>query len=347
MRWLPLLLLACATDVPEPTASCVSCHGSTATGPAPPNALGGNDDPSSRGVGAHTAHLQASVSAPVACTECHAVPATVDAPGHIDDGWPADLLWGTLTTTDGATATWDGATLTCSGSYCHGATMAAPGPDPVWTDTGTSCASCHLFPPPAPHPATGPCGDCHAPTAVGMGLGDSSTHIDGILQVQAPAGSNCAAGCHGDDDQPAPPFDLAGNSDTSLPGVGAHAVHLSPSLGAAVPCSACHPIPGGANDAGVHLEGTNDVVFDGIANNGNTTSSYDAATTTCSTYCHGASMAGGTVQWTVVDGSQLGCTDCHGNPPPPPHPGSTSCSGCHTTGGSGDPAAHIDGAVNF
>jgi hypothetical protein len=74
----------------------------------------------------------------------------------------------------------------------------------------------------------------------------------------------------------------------------------------------------------------------------------------CSSYCHGSTLAaGGTAtnpNWTKVDGTQSTCTSCHGNPPPSPHPQQSDCSTCHpdagaTAGTFTTPSQHIDGIV--
>ncbi|MEZ4316755.1 MAG: CxxxxCH/CxxCH domain-containing protein [Myxococcota bacterium] len=356
MRTLPflVLLVGCATQVDDPQPTCMSCHGSELTGAWPPSALGGITDPTARGVGAHSKHQFAELSNPVACTECHVVPSTVDAEGHIDDPWPADLKWGDLGKTNGAEISWDGTALTCSGTYCHGATFDAPGPhsEPVWIDTSgtqTRCDSCHMYPPPAPHPDDTDCGDCHAPTATGGSLANPATHIDGILQLTGVTPGSCSAGCHGDADQTNPPADLDGNTDTTSPGVGAHEAHLGATLGVPVACSTCHPVPAAVND-GSHLDGTLDLTLGGLAANGGVTPEWDPVALTCTVYCHGASLPGGTVAgpvWNQVDGSQTTCSSCHGNPPPPPHPANPNCGGCHGSGGASDPASHIDGSLDF
>ncbi len=345
----------CATDVAEPTATCTSCHGNPETGnPAPPTALGGLEDRTNRGVGAHAAHFASTLSSPIACTECHQVPATVDAEGHIDTPIPAETTWGPLANADGAETRWNTDTLTCSGSYCHGGTMAEPGLDSEvdWLadrGTQTGCDSCHLFPPPAPHPEANGCEPCHVPTAGGGLLGDVTTHIDGILQLEGAGPTSCSSGCHGDDDQTHPPVDNAGNTDTTSVGVGAHEAHMDATLGVSVACSTCHPVPAGVND-GDHLNGTTEVVFSGPAVASGVDATYDPATATCTTYCHGASIPGGTAitpDWTVVDGTFSACGACHGNPPPAPHPASSNCAGCHGDGGASDPSAHIDGTLDF
>lgn len=154
MRFLGLLYLgvllttpACfdRTETAPPPASCTSCHGD-ATSAAPPNALGDLVSPTQRGVGVHRAHLDgAKLGRPVACQECHVVPSTTDAPGHIDTPWPAEVTWGPVTRAGTSTPTWDPATLTCAGTWCHGADT------PVWTaidGVASACGTCHALPPP-------------------------------------------------------------------------------------------------------------------------------------------------------------------------------------------------------
>ncbi|MCA9550587.1 MAG: CxxxxCH/CxxCH domain-containing protein, partial [Myxococcales bacterium] len=148
----------CGEKAPESPreGGCRSCHGDLKS-PAPPKALDGSEDPSSPGVGAHRAHLFGiGLSKPVACTECHIEPETVDAPGHIDTDPPAELTWGPLATALGQAPEWDRATLTCVNTYCHGATLSGGNmKTPAWTDTtgdATECGACHGDPPPDPHP---------------------------------------------------------------------------------------------------------------------------------------------------------------------------------------------------
>lgn len=355
LRPLALLaLVACASPPVAPQASCTSCHGSELS-IAPPKALGGLEGTALRGVGAHQAHVTGQrLGNPVACESCHVVPAAVDAPGHIDDPWPADLTWGGLANQGGAETSWDGEALTCSGSYCHGGTMeGGQVTSPRWTDvngTQVTCDGCHGFPPPPPHPAGGTCGDCHSETVTGTTITTPANHVDGTVQLDGVGPASCAQGCHGTEDDPAPPPDLAGGTDPTSVGVGAHQAHLQGgSIGSAVACATCHPVPTGVNDA-PHLDGTIDLVFGGIAGQG-VTPSWDAGAATCTVYCHGATLQGAPPVWTLVDGSQIACGSCHGSPPPPPHPANGNCAGCHGTAGPGpvidDPAAHIDGSVDF
>ena len=51
---------------------------------APPRDVSGDTLTTSRGVGAHQAHLQATLGKPLQCQECHTVPAKVYVAGHLD-----------------------------------------------------------------------------------------------------------------------------------------------------------------------------------------------------------------------------------------------------------------------
>ena len=164
---------------------CNSCHGSDLNA-APPVDTEGNAETTFVGVGAHQSHLESSTwHREMACTDCHVVPATVDAAGHTDSAPPAELTWGTLATADGATPAFETATATCTGTYCHGATLSAGGSNttPVWTtvdDTQAACGTCHALPPSAPHPSAGNCYFCH-PAVVDntRAFVDPTLHING------------------------------------------------------------------------------------------------------------------------------------------------------------------------
>jgi predicted CxxxxCH...CXXCH cytochrome family protein len=158
------------------TTGCDGCHG-TAASPAPPIDLAGNTFTTALGVGAHQAHLQASarISAPIACATCHAVPSSVDAPGHMDSSGPAEVA---------ANLGWDRTTQTCATAACHGPAR------PRWTSTGqVSCGTCHGIPPASPSHAPGlpltSCAACHPGTVNAFGniivTGQSSEHINGVV----------------------------------------------------------------------------------------------------------------------------------------------------------------------
>lgn len=177
----------------------------------------------------------------------------------------------------------------------------------------------------------GACVDCHGSDYKGglTGVSCYKCHTE-------PGGPTACNTCHGSKANPAPPNDLAGNTSTSVPGVGAHQVHL---LGSAsfdsVSCSACHTVP---DSAGPGLHPTGSAVaalnFSGVAvTETNTPGSrfYDSTAATVvpkpsfsfqtlqcqNTYCHGNFKGGNNFSptWTIVDGSQDSCGSCHGIPP--------------------------------
>ncbi|MBU1345243.1 MAG: hypothetical protein KKD66_26835, partial [Proteobacteria bacterium] len=104
------------------STTCASaCHGS-ATSTAPPVSTKGLSATSERGVGAHQAHLKTSSwHVAVSCDDCHLVPKAVADKGHIDTPLPAELIFSAAAKADGAKPAFNG--TTCSGTYCHGATL--------------------------------------------------------------------------------------------------------------------------------------------------------------------------------------------------------------------------------
>jgi predicted CxxxxCH...CXXCH cytochrome family protein len=176
-----LALAACLTAEPGAPDSCSTCHGSSESS-APPSALGGATDPTFRGVGAHEAHLlNPGLSAPVACGECHLVPDAIDAPGHLDSLWPAEVSWEQAAIRPNASEPFDVGAQSCV-VYCHGSTLTGgTNTAPVWTVpfAGAVCDDCHGFPPPPPHPVSEACSDCH-PSPLD---GEIEQHVDGELQV--------------------------------------------------------------------------------------------------------------------------------------------------------------------
>jgi len=334
------------------TLRCTTCHGDAtrqpaALQPAPPSDTRGNAALGARGVGAHQKHLvDGALSRAVACAECHLVPTVSN---HADG--TVGVTFGRLARTAGATPAWSASALTCAATYCHGGTMRGGTVGaPQWTrvdGTQTACGACHGVPPPAPHVQGLGCAGCHAgytDRAV-----DVATHMDGVVQAQG----SCTS-CHGDplragDAGQAPPQDTAHNTATTARGVGAHQKHLlNGALRAAVACTECHPLPSGLAN---HPDRTVDVTFGPLARSGGATPTWVPATLTCATtYCHGATVAGGAATapvWTRVDGSQATCTSCHGNPPPAPHPANSACGTCHSgyTSTTVNLAAHVNGVV--
>jgi len=164
-------------DVIRPLA-CDTCHGSGPLG-VPPSGLDGSTEPSSPSVGAHDRHLDATlpdrIGAVAECTDCHEIPATMEAPGHIDDSAPADVrLWSGL---------YDPDTQRCV-TGCH--YDRAPGP--AWTDdsgAARDCGACHEAAPTkkadgsahavVTQPGPESCLLCHA-------FGPE-THVDGLVDM--------------------------------------------------------------------------------------------------------------------------------------------------------------------
>ena len=159
---------------------CTTCHGSNGHA-NPPLALDGSTAPTSRGVGAHAAHLDPTfpnrIASPLLCNDCHVVPTAVVQPGHFDQP-EAQVRF----PFGGA---YDATTATCN-VWCHFDKT----PGPTWTDdTGGAiqCDSCHGFPPVLtragdPHPSVpgelSACLRCHTygPT----------THVNGVVDFVTP-----------------------------------------------------------------------------------------------------------------------------------------------------------------
>jgi predicted CxxxxCH...CXXCH cytochrome family protein len=337
---------------------CASCHGSDFTGGAAKvsclscHADGPTACTTCHGAGpTSNAHLVHRQVAKLDCSECHVVPQHWNDEGHILAGGvaitgPAKVSFGaragfTINPGDrGGPPTYRNGT--CSNVYCHGAVLHAAGgsaTEPRWDDATPpgACDRCHGAPPPS-H-AQSSCATCHPASA---------PHIDGVVQVGR--GPGCS-GCHGDATSPAPPIDLAGNTQITAIGVGAHRAHLTvPSgLRGPIPCQTCHLVPTQVDDPG-HIDSLPPAEV-------NASLSWDRTTGTCgTTNCHVASRP----VWTAKGG--VFCGSCHGIPPASaPHtPAMTlaSCVTCHaqtvdafgtillTTGPDGTTSKHMNGVVD-
>jgi len=292
-------------------SECSTCHGDETT-PAPPKSATGETSTSARGVGAHRNHLDPNPTwhQPIKCTECHVVPETTDAPGHIDGDGVAEVLFSGRAVTGGVSPDWNG--TTCTNVYCHGATLTGGVlTEPTWTTVDGSqdaCGNCHGAPPPDPHPQDTNCGSCHPTIQPGTNhFLDPDSHINGVVDLK-PEQQSCDS-CHGGGGISAPPTDLAGHTERTFPGVGAHRQHIGTSQNyRELACSQCHVVPNSVDDPG-HIDGDNkaEVTFDSF----NPQASYDAATETCSNlYCHGNGWSRlGSMKFT--DQVSLGCNGCH------------------------------------
>jgi predicted CxxxxCH...CXXCH cytochrome family protein len=154
-------------------ARCGACHGDA-------------DDPAPA-TDAHGAHASPSTTTPIACTACHAVPASLHAPGHMNG--VVEIAFTDRAVARDARPTWDG--TSCAEVACHGARLAAPATRvPGWRDTSgasRACDGCHGAPP-AQHTTSMSCerATCHGGEVTrGAGLGISETgkprHIDGVV----------------------------------------------------------------------------------------------------------------------------------------------------------------------
>jgi predicted CxxxxCH...CXXCH cytochrome family protein len=362
-KWEALAVLALASalgcskaaPLPESADACGRCHSSPSS-PVPFSTPRGVSDPADRGAGAHSAHLATgNIREALSCGDCHKVPAKVSDPDHIGVGH-AKVQFGELARTGGLAPSWDGTALRCSNTWCHGGGLKTANLfSPVWIEGAEMrCNSCHGAPPPLPHPQRTDCSGCHGRTVKPDGTIDieGGLHIDGI--VQAPTG-DCTA-CHGDPARPAfsaaPPSGTRGEKDTTARAVGAHQSHLlAGRLRASIPCSECHVVPTDLS----HVDGTPTVTFGALARSDGANTSWNSAATSCTVYCHGSTLPGGTnttPQWTRVDGTQAACGTCHGLPPPSPHPQKSNCNSCHpgTVNPDGSLNAggglHINGVVD-
>ncbi len=151
-----------------------------------------------------------------------------------------------------------------------------------------------------------------------------------------PAKADCT-GCHGQNDDPTPPPAVNGSFDTKDIAVGAHLTHMQDGVVAlSVGCMECH-IGHNAADGTEHpdpLGRPAAVDFGVVAQRDSASPVWDRQTKTCvGTYCHGSTLRGARDRpapvWTQVDGSQLKCTACHGNPPGESHPQDAQCEKCH------------------
>ncbi|HLF14137.1 MAG TPA: CxxxxCH/CxxCH domain-containing protein, partial [Bacteroidota bacterium] len=190
---------------------------------APPSDLGGNTASGAPGVGAHAKHVLGGSLAPkVWCYECHTVPTSVYAAGHVDSDLPAEVpMNGPMarTASDGIdpVPAHDFGTLTCANTYCHGnwrtrkadspnqfaymdSVMTGANASPIWTGGSgeAKCGTCHhtIPDPPAapdslmyipqghiPQPNIS-CGNCHLGVVDDEGkIADRTLHINGKINV--------------------------------------------------------------------------------------------------------------------------------------------------------------------
>ena len=214
---------------------------------------------------------------------------------------------------------------------------------------------------------------CHGPDLAGRGIAPACAGCHASAGWAGSWQANCSF-CHGtrNASTKAGPYDVAAHPTWAAPpdavgqrltGVaaaartGAHQAHLTgvnaqgTSFAPPFRCQTCHAVPadlshvGGASArATVVLSGA------GQASLPASLGSYDPASGTCASYCHGA-FAGGsaaTPAWANPGGAAGACGTCHGLPPPPPHAQSTDCEACHDgyTQSTVNLSKHLNGVVD-
>jgi predicted CxxxxCH...CXXCH cytochrome family protein len=173
-------------DLGDGTGGCGACHGQ-------------GDDPMPR-TPSHLLHRETTLTAAVACSECHQVPENVSSPGHLDRGNedPADLTWGALAQRRGQSPSY--AAGTCRQIACHGAGLSEGFERAlVWDSPPTKqCGACHGVPPGVNHPREDGCASvmCHGAE---VSLGTAGTpvisgpgrmlHINGTVDTTQRAAS--------------------------------------------------------------------------------------------------------------------------------------------------------------
>jgi len=314
--------------------ACETCHAATA-GPGPTIANAANH---------RNGKVEVKVAATANCVLCHGKPPEGKHPKQVT----CQLCHAETVGADGK--------LIADGSHGDGKVQFAL--------ATSKCDTCHGAPPQtATHPKMQACSKCHAATVDDQGaLIAKGGHVNGTVDVALPTA--CDA-CHGKNGIGAPPPDVNGNSDPTLPSVGAHAAHIYGKAfsGGGMACTACHVLPTTV-DAPGHLAGALDSVQfpDGQAAWKGSVPTYDKSTQTCSNvYCHGAALEGGDKKAPVWTQPLVACTSCHaavpsglvGHPAVDTAAGPATCAKCHAKtikpDGSLDLQGgyHINGVVNL
>jgi len=222
---------------------CTGCHGDASRSEsvslnqaAPPKDLLRRD--ASDKVGAHQAHLHAGLLASAfTCDTCHVVPGDqAHATANLGD---AKVRFTGLGAKNPGAGFAGG---TCSGVYCHGATLSGGTKKTtgvLWAG-GTAeaaCGTCHGFPPPAPHTQTpttaAQCNACHPGTVNADGSINRAGHVNGSVEANGAAPH-------------AVPFPSAQHGPAAKADVGSckacHGADLNGGIGPS--CTACHTANG-------------------------------------------------------------------------------------------------------
>jgi len=326
-----------------PTCSSTYCHGSFTYG-----AVTGNATPSPAW----------NSGAALGCTGCHGMPPA----GH--PGLGGTVTGATCSVCHPATVKADGTIDVAGGKHLDGqAQFEGAHADAAWMDPThhgyqasaqglQNCTGCHVGFGPAGGAVGSSCNGCHSGGTTAWQTNCTFCHgTAGRTGAQAGTDALLPA---------VPPVGTQGETVATEVAVGAHQAHANPAASGAVTkpigCAACHPSPLPADVA--HVDGQpTPVQFGGLAVNGGATPVYNrGATPTCSsTYCHGATLLGGSSPTPAWTGAATSCASCHGIPPPSgfhgDHPGGNDCSICHpgvndTGTALTSKAWHMNGVVN-
>lgn len=181
---------SCSTCHQEGIESCTTCHGDPRSGVAyPPKDIFNRTDSTLVSVGAHQAHLESNL-ATVTCDQCHVVPESYLATGHLEEDNVAEVTFGVIATEGGSvTPQWDRNTTTCSEVYCHGnftsGNISGNKATVNWTrPNSVACGSCHSIPPQGhfgdPPYTLNQCSGCHSSVLDSEGnIIAKSKHVNG------------------------------------------------------------------------------------------------------------------------------------------------------------------------
>jgi predicted CxxxxCH...CXXCH cytochrome family protein len=197
---------------------CEKCHGSERTAIQDGVFKDTAGNPASSYAGTHVSHLAGTHNYmnPIACSECHKVPASINSFDHMTS-LPATITWGAFVshssvgsgTKTAMTPSYSYAPgRTCSNTYCHAGvrnqdgSVQGSGPAPAWGDPGylggTGCGKCHGNPPPYPHTGSMSCNACHNHVdQSNVAFADKSIHINGHVEttVDECLGCHSSTGC--------------------------------------------------------------------------------------------------------------------------------------------------------
>lgn len=165
-----------SVDVGRGGSGCGACHGE-GHDPWPRDAL-------------HGRHRESTVTEPIACESCHAVPSALTTAGHLDGRVQVRFAGRALF--PGAPASYEDATGGCRDVACHAGALREPAAIPRWQALAASgCATCHAAPPPPPHVQLPSCGGslCHGGEVAGsvdaltITPSGRALHIDGVVRA--------------------------------------------------------------------------------------------------------------------------------------------------------------------